>query len=390
MIIGAVLGAAISVGTTLVSDAIQHKTPSMGEIAQSAVVGAVSGAISGLVGPEAGPIAKIAVGAIASGAGQMAGNAMSGKPLMDGVVQATVVGGVTGGLVEGGGALLKGAGSLIKGGATAVEDASKAASEAESTLASAAEEGRSSCGLSFVSTTLVATAHGEQAIGTLEVGEKVWAYNPQTKKMELEPIQYIWLNHDNDLVDLTLTALVKNSDGKITQKSEVIHTNEKHPFLTQEKGFIPVSQLKPGMHVLEANGSYGIVARLVVVPGAMWMYNLTVAQDHTYAVGYEQWIVHNCGDTGTPDPANRVAGQKSLYKGQQVDTDKLLNKGWTMSRQDVGPVQSTEFRQYIQNQGKSILDWKYYMETWTKGQQSMENHYFYNMWETGLKYFHHH
>lgn len=91
------------------------------------------------------------------------------------------------------------------------------------------------------------------------------------------------------------SVAVKGSDGKATRKSEVIHTNEKHPFLTKEKGFIPVSQLKPGMHVLEADGSYGVIAKLVVVPGALWMYNLTVAQDHTYTVGFGQWIVHNTG-----------------------------------------------------------------------------------------------
>lgn len=49
------------------------------------------------------------------------------------------------------------------------------------------------------------------------------------------------------------------------------------------------------MHVRQADGSYGVVAKLVVVPGAMWMYNLTVANDHTYTVGIEHWIVHNCG-----------------------------------------------------------------------------------------------
>ncbi len=148
-------------------------------------------------------------------------------------------------------------------------------------------------GLSFVYNTPVATANGEQAIGTLKVGEKVWAYNPQTKKMELEQIQKIWLNHDNYLVDVTLIATVKDAHGKTSQKQEILHTNEKHPFLTKEKGFIPVSQLKPGMHVLEADGSYGVVAKLAVVPGAQWMYNLTVSQDHTYTVGLEQWIVHN-------------------------------------------------------------------------------------------------
>src|SRR5579883_956446 len=127
--------------------------------------------------------------------------------------------------------------------------------------------------------------------------------------MELEPIQYILLDHDNDLVDLTLTAIVKDAHGKTTQKSEVIHTNEKHPFLTKEKGFVPVSQLKPGMHVRQADGSYGVVTKLVIVPGAMWMYNLTVAQDHTYTVGTARWIVHNTDPCGGGDPSLEGLGK---------------------------------------------------------------------------------
>jgi RHS repeat-associated protein len=87
MILGAVIGAAISVATTVVSNAVQGKPTSLGEIAQSAVVGAVSGAVSGLAGPEAGPVARMAVGALASGAGQMASNARSGLPLLDGVAK---------------------------------------------------------------------------------------------------------------------------------------------------------------------------------------------------------------------------------------------------------------------------------------------------------------
>lgn len=101
-------------------------------------------------------------------------------------------------------------------------------------------------------------------------------------------------------MDVTLVAPVKGSHGKVTRQKEVLHTNEKHPFLTKEKGFIPVSQLKPRMHVLQADGSYGVVARLTLVPGTQAMYNLTVAQDHTYAVGTEQWIVHNCPMGQTP------------------------------------------------------------------------------------------
>ncbi|HZS79175.1 MAG TPA: EndoU domain-containing protein, partial [Ktedonobacteraceae bacterium] len=148
---------------------------------------------------------------------------------------------------------------------------------------------------SFTSATLVATARGEQAIGSLHVGEKVWAYNPKTHRMELEPILHVWINHDNDLVDLTLTTTKTDAHSKHTSKtSELIHTNKKHPFLTKEKGFLPVGQIKLGMHVLEANGQYGVVTGWKVVPGTKVMYNLEVAHDHTFVVGVEQWVVHNC------------------------------------------------------------------------------------------------
>jgi len=112
-LIGAVVGAAVSVAVTAVTDAAQGKTPSAGELLQAAVVGGVSGAIVGVVGPEAGPLARVAVGALASGVGQMAGNAIAGKSVMDGVGQAVIAGAITGGLVEGAGALLKGAGSAV-------------------------------------------------------------------------------------------------------------------------------------------------------------------------------------------------------------------------------------------------------------------------------------
>ena len=97
-------------------------------------------------------------------------------------------------------------------------------------------------GLSFTYLTAVGTAQGKQAIGSLKPGEKVQAYNPQTKKMELEPIMHVWINHDNDLEDLTLVTTVPAKKGKPAQQVyETIHTNKKHPFLTQEYGFLPVA-----------------------------------------------------------------------------------------------------------------------------------------------------
>jgi len=150
-------------------------------------------------------------------------------------------------------------------------------------------------GLSFASATPVATSHGEQAIGTMKVGEKVWAYNPRTRKMELQAVQHVWINHDNDLVDLTLTTTSFQQGKAVRVASEVIHTNQKHPFLTREKGFLPVGQLKLGMHVRRADGQWGVVTGWKVVAGTQVMYNLEVAQDHTFTVGVGEWVVHNCG-----------------------------------------------------------------------------------------------
>jgi RHS repeat-associated protein len=159
-------------------------------------------------------------------------------------------------------------------------------------------------GLSFASQTAVTTATGAQAIGSLKPGEKVLAYNPQTKKMEYQPIVHIWINHDNDLVDLTLTT--KGPASKTYETSETLHTNKKHPFLTVEQGFVPVGQLKLGMHVVEADGLISEVTGWKSVPGTQTMYNLEVAQDHTYMVGAGQWVVHNanCFDVVSYRPSN--------------------------------------------------------------------------------------
>ncbi|HLG78076.1 MAG TPA: RHS repeat-associated core domain-containing protein, partial [Ktedonobacteraceae bacterium] len=117
-------------------------------------------------------------------------------------------------------------------------------------------QGGTAC--SFTSTTPVATPEGEKAIGDLQVGDKVMAYNPKTHQMEAEPVLHVWKHVDSDLIDLTITIETPAHDGKpATKQSEVIHTTSEHPFLTEEQGFVPAGQLKVGMHVRRADGSFG-------------------------------------------------------------------------------------------------------------------------------------
>ena len=198
------------------------------------------------------------------------------------------------------------------------------------------------CGLSFAPATLVATAKGEQAIGTLHVGQKVWAYNPKTHKMEQEPILHVWINHDTDLVDLTLTTTTAAQHGKAaTKTSETIHTNKKHPFLTKEKGFLTVGQITLGMHVLRADGTYGVVTGWRVVPGAEMMYDLEVAQDHTFTVGIQQWVVHNCASSlpkALQDLVNSGYQLESHFIERWVGDATHAARGVGLAAQDVVDV----------------------------------------------------
>jgi hypothetical protein len=156
---------------------------------------------------------------------------------------------------------------------------------------------------SFTPQTLVTTDTGEKPIVTLKPGKRVLSYNPKTHKMEWKPIVHVWIHTDNDLVDLTITKMTHEKGVKPT--NEVLHTNKKHPFLTVEKGFLPVGQIKLGMHVVEADGYLGVISGWKIVPGSKTMYNLEVAQDHTFTVGVGQWIVHNCGLTNTATQASQ-------------------------------------------------------------------------------------
>src|SRR5579863_7885083 len=172
---------------------------------------------------------------------------------------------------------------------------------------------------------MVKTIYGEQAIGKLHVGEKVLAYNFRTDKMEWQPIEHIWIHQDNDLVDLTITTIQRTQYEKKTKRPgqiyEVIHTNKKHPFFTLEKGFLSVEQIKIGMHILGADGRIGIITAWTSVPGEKTMYNLEIAQDHTFTVGTGEWIVHNdCGSFDnkilkmfdSTDPGVHTEGEMAL------------------------------------------------------------------------------
>lgn len=200
------------------------------------------------------------------------------------------------------------------------EDAAEHAAEDD------AEHVAESCAMSFAPDTLVATANGTQTpIVALKVGDKVLAYDPQTGTAGVQTVEHTFINHDVNLLDVTLrvtssahaiagqapattrTAASKPQGQAGTQaaatgtsttiRDEVVHTTANHPWYTADHGWLPASFLHLGEPVVRVDGTAATVVAIRTVPGAASMWDLTVSNVHTFAVGAGAYVVHNCPDT---------------------------------------------------------------------------------------------
>lgn len=78
--------------------------------------------------------------------------------------------------------------------------------------------------------------------------------------------------------------------------------------------------------MLRADGRYGVITGYKVVPGAKVMYNLEVAQDHTFTVGVGQWVVHNSDTCGEGDNGNSDDGVKTPTGSVKKMSDGYLKQ----------------------------------------------------------------
>jgi nucleic acid/nucleotide deaminase of polymorphic system toxin len=113
---------------------------------------------------------------------------------------------------------------------------------------------------------------------------------------------------------------------------EVIHTTANHPWLMADRGWVHAGDLRPGEQVVtlpEQAGNTGKAQAATVVwvrvaPGVAAMDNLTVAQDHTYAVGDARAVAHNDnGEDCLPYPGERLPTrtQDDPTTGRFVEAD---------------------------------------------------------------------
>ena len=188
------------------------------------------------------------------------------------------------------------AGALIPGvtGAGAAVRAAKATAQAvnradaASDIAKAAKAGTAIppkapglCGQnSFRASTPVATPTGAVPIAQLHIGDLVLAWNETTQTTGV----YTVIDTIHHVDPLVVHVVI---DG------EALETTLEHPFYTVERGWVAATDLRPGERVLQRDGTAGVIQSLALEARVQPMYNLTIAEAHTFFVGAGEWLVHN-------------------------------------------------------------------------------------------------
>lgn len=140
------------------------------------------------------------------------------------------------------------------------------------------------CDNSFDGTTLVATENGLVPIQEIKIGDKVWAYNETKQTKSLQEVTHLIKGEgDKELIDITL------------YNGEIITTTSSHPFWAiDSKEWLKADKLTNNSILLNINDKNTTIKSLKHYRENKKVYNLTVSNIHTYYVGLNGILGHNC------------------------------------------------------------------------------------------------
>jgi intein/homing endonuclease len=142
---------------------------------------------------------------------------------------------------------------------------------------------------------MVATADGPREIRTIQVGDLVWTADPETARESLQPV--------TKTMQREATALRLIDVGGAT-----IRTTDVHPFWVEGKGWTKAGEIATGDQLRTKDGAQLTVVASTTEPqggpimpaalsskphGTMTVYDLEVANTHTFFVSPQKILVHN-------------------------------------------------------------------------------------------------
>jgi Pretoxin HINT domain len=201
-------------------------------------------------------------------------------------------------------------------------------------------------GKCFPAGTLVATARGNVAIESVQIGDLVLSRDVQTRQIVFSPVEKTFVRQAAALIVLKL----EGADGRL----ETIKATPEHPFYVAGTGFVSAGGLTSGTRIVTLdqahtplylqvasrdNDSAGalLVKSVSVDAGEQTVYNFSVAETHTYAVGILKAWVHNA-DYGLEknwSPRN-IANEANWNGCEQCALDIQAHIGGTVVR--IAPI----------------------------------------------------
>jgi hypothetical protein len=135
----------------------------------------------------------------------------------------------------------------------------------------------------FTGDTLIAIEGGFVRFDEINIGTPVWAYNYNMGETALKEVINLLISSSTEIISLE------------TANGEVIKTTAYHPFYVDGKDWVRAGDLSIGDKISTLDGGtitiVGISSERFAEP--VVVYNLTVADFHTYFVGSTGILVHN-------------------------------------------------------------------------------------------------
>ena len=134
----------------------------------------------------------------------------------------------------------------------------------------------------FIAGTIVASKDGQKKIEDIQVGDLVWATDPETGNTELKEVKQLFRNETNEWIHITVN-------------DEEIVCTPNHPFWVPVKGWTKACHLRAGDRLQLLNGEYVVVEQIQheLLEQLETTYNFEVEGLHTYFVGESGVLAHN-------------------------------------------------------------------------------------------------
>jgi Pretoxin HINT domain len=131
--------------------------------------------------------------------------------------------------------------------------------------------------VSFEAGTLVRTRDGLKAIELIQIGDEVAAWDEATNTIQYQKVTERYVRKATQALKITVQA----KDGK----TDTFTVTPEHPFLTPKSQWAAISGYSVGDEIATAIGEPVTITAIVTLEADREVFNLSVFEDHSYAVG---------------------------------------------------------------------------------------------------------